>query len=49
MELLRMDKKRNGDSIDYVLLSDIAKPLIQMLSFHLIEQTAEIFSHAGKY
>ncbi|MFI5195972.1 MAG: 3-dehydroquinate synthase [Chitinophagales bacterium] len=39
MEILRMDKKRTGDTIDYILLEKIGKGVVCPLPFAVIEQT----------
>jgi 3-dehydroquinate synthase len=38
IELIRSDKKRSGGEINYILLSDIGKPDIVPVSFHVLEQ-----------
>jgi len=38
MEILKMDKKRNGDSINFILLEATGKAVIKPLSFDIIEQ-----------
>jgi 3-dehydroquinate synthase len=39
MEILRMDKKRTGDTINYILLQSIGKAIIKPLPFSVIENT----------
>jgi 3-dehydroquinate synthase len=46
MEILRMDKKRRGDMIDFILLERIGKGVIHPLHFDVIEQA--ISSYAGE-
>ncbi|MBX2907028.1 MAG: 3-dehydroquinate synthase [Taibaiella sp.] len=38
MSLLRMDKKRSGDEIQYILMEEIGKGIIRRLSFATIEE-----------
>lgn len=47
MNILKMDKKRSTDSIDYIILRDIGEAAIQPVSFDEIKQAIEDFSHAG--
>ena len=49
MGVLLMDKKRNTDSVDYILLEDIGKAIIKPLSFETIENTLATFSYAGDH
>ncbi len=49
MGLLKMDKKRNESSIDYILLEDIGRPIIKSLSFEVIEQILESSDHASHH
>ncbi len=42
MNVLKMDKKRKGDHIDYILLEDIGKAVIQPLAFDEIENVITI-------
>jgi 3-dehydroquinate synthase len=37
MNVLRMDKKRKGNSVDYILLRHLGQPIIYPISFELIE------------
>ena len=47
MEVLIMDKKRNKNSIDYILLDDIGQGIIKELPFNIIEDTLTDFLHEG--
>ena len=47
MQVLKMDKKRTATSIDYILLEDIAKPLIKDLPFSAIQEALENHCYAG--
>lgn len=47
MELLGMDKKRDHDHIDYVLLHAAGKPEIVPLPISYIQECLEDFQHAG--
>ena len=38
MELLKMDKKRRNDQVDYILLRDVGEAIIKPLSFEVIEK-----------
>lgn len=47
MELLRMDKKRAGDRIDYIVLEKIGKAVVHSLPFDVIENAlTEYESHS---
>jgi 3-dehydroquinate synthase len=39
MQLIQMDKKRNDDKIDFILLETLGKARIETISFNLIEET----------
>lgn len=41
MDILKMDKKRAGDTIDYILLEDIGKAAIRPLPFDTIENALQ--------
>jgi len=41
MQVLKMDKKRNTETIDYILLQDIGSPALLPLSFQIIQQALE--------
>jgi len=47
IELLSMDKKRNKDNIDFILLQDIASPIIKSLPISTISQALKQFVHAS--
>ncbi|MBA3829766.1 MAG: 3-dehydroquinate synthase [Taibaiella sp.] len=47
MEVLRMDKKRNGDQIDYITLNQIGESIITTMAFDIIEEALTTFSNAG--
>lgn len=47
MEVMRMDKKRYTDTIDYILLEDIGKPVIKELPFSAIKEAIENYNYAG--
>jgi 3-dehydroquinate synthase len=49
IDVLKMDKKRNVETIDFILLSDIGQPLIQPLTLTTIHQALETFSHASHH
>ncbi len=49
MELLKMDKKRNYDAMDYVVLNNIGKSEVATISFDIIEQALTQFAHAGNH
>ena len=42
MEILKMDKKRNKQHIDYILLEDIGRAIIQPLPFEILETAITI-------
>ena len=44
MEILRMDKKRTGDTIDYILLESIGKGVVRPLPFNAIEQALDSYA-----
>lgn len=45
MEVLRMDKKRNHENIDYVVIEKPGKALTRTLPFGLIEESLQSFLH----
>jgi 3-dehydroquinate synthase len=49
MQLIQMDKKRNDDKIDFILLETIGKARIETISFNLIEETLIEYLHAGDH
>lgn len=49
MNVLKMDKKRNGDELDYIVLDHIGNGKIMTLPFDAIEQALLSFSHVSDY
>jgi 3-dehydroquinate synthase len=47
MQILSMDKKRNSEGIDYILLKNIGEATIQHLSFEQIKFGLETYTDAG--
>ncbi len=47
MEVLTMDKKRNADSIDFILLDKPGKGCIQTISFTQVKKALDQFAHEG--
>jgi 3-dehydroquinate synthase len=47
MEVLTMDKKRNADSIDFILLDKIGKGCIKTISFAEVQKALQLFVHEG--
>ena len=47
MEILVMDKKRNRDNIDFIVLTKIGEAAIKTLSFDIIQQALVSFAHAS--
>jgi len=47
--LLKLDKKRNHENIDYIVLNRIGEGVVKNLSFETIQQALETFVHAGNY
>jgi 3-dehydroquinate synthase len=43
MEILKMDKKRNGNAIDYILLTKIGSPVIQSIPLMVIEKALSAY------
>lgn len=48
MEILQMDKKRNVEQIDYILLHKLGKACVKTLSFNIVEQALASLPH-GDY
>jgi len=48
LHLLRLDKKRNEDNIDFILLEAPGKAVIRPLSFDQIREALQIFADAAK-
>jgi 3-dehydroquinate synthase len=46
LEVLKMDKKRTGETIDYILLNDIGKAEIRALGFDIIYNALKSFADA---
>lgn len=49
MKVLSMDKKRNNDTISFVLLKDIGEAYIHDTDINTIRETIESFIHAGNH
>lgn len=49
VQTLRLDKKRNNDTIDFILLEAVGKPVIKSLSFSEIREALQIFADAIKH
>lgn len=49
LTLLKMDKKRNTDTVDYVLLNSIGNAIVKPLPFEVINDVLNQFAHAGSY
>jgi 3-dehydroquinate synthase len=49
MNLLKMDKKRTTDAIDYIVLEGIGKAVIKNIQFDTIEKALVSFKDAGNY
>ncbi len=47
MEVLKMDKKRNADSIDFVLISKPGKSCVKTISFAQVQKALEQFADEG--
>ena len=47
VKVLKMDKKRSDNSIDFIILENNGKPKIKQLPFDIIEQILESFSYAS--
>jgi 3-dehydroquinate synthase len=48
IEVLKMDKKRNEDSIDFVMLNNIGKPIVKAIPFNVIHEALNTFCHASR-
>lgn len=48
IEVLRMDKKRNEETIDFVMLNSIGKPIVKAIPFNVIHEALNIFCHASR-
>ncbi|RYE21544.1 MAG: 3-dehydroquinate synthase [Sphingobacteriales bacterium] len=48
IEVLRMDKKRNEDSIDYVMLNNLGNPVVKAIPFNVIREALNTFCHASR-
>lgn len=48
MEILRMDKKRNAEEVDYILLHKLGRACIKTLSFETVETALSSFIHASQ-
>jgi 3-dehydroquinate synthase len=49
VQTLRLDKKRNNDAIDFVLLEALGKPIVKSLTFTEIREALQIFADAIKH
>ncbi len=49
MDILIMDKKRNDDAIDYIVLKNIGEASIKTISFDIIRNAIDNFVHAGNH
>lgn len=49
MQVLRMDKKRNRDTVDYIILNKKGAGAIKPVSFDTIEEALTTFAHAGNH
>lgn len=49
MQVLKMDKKRNGAEMDYIVLSAIGNPEIKKVSFETIHNALTRFAHGGHH
>ncbi len=47
MNVLKLDKKRSDNSIDYIILESIGKGVIKNIQFSVIEKALAIFADAG--
>ena len=47
MDVLSMDKKRNNNSIDFIILNAVGKASIRPLALETIEMAIESFTHAS--
>jgi 3-dehydroquinate synthase len=44
MEVMKMDKKRNADELDYIMLNKISDPVVKTIPFTIIENALDIFN-----
>lgn len=49
LQVLKMDKKRSNEQVDFILLEAIGRSRIQSLSFDIIRETLLAYRHAGNY
>ncbi|MBW7912860.1 MAG: 3-dehydroquinate synthase [Taibaiella sp.] len=49
MRVLTMDKKRDGDGVDFILLKEIGKADIHNIAFNNVRQALASFIHAGNH
>ncbi len=49
MQVLKMDKKRNGAEMDYIVLNAIGNPEIKKVSFETIHNALTRFAHGGHH
>lgn len=49
LHVLKMDKKRSREQVDFILLDAIGRSRIQSLSFDIIRETLIEYRHAGNY
>lgn len=49
MEVLKMDKKGNSETIDYIMLQHIGEAVIRPIGFEAIEQALSYFTYASSY
>lgn len=49
MDLLKMDKKRSQESINYIVLNKIGAGVVKSLSFEIIQHALETFVHASHH
>jgi 3-dehydroquinate synthetase len=47
MDILVMDKKRNDDKIDFIVLKNIGNATIETISFDVVRKAIDNFSYAG--
>ena len=49
MEVLKMDKKRDANSVDYILLKTIGRAVIKNIPFETIQQALDLYNNAGNH
>lgn len=49
MDILKMDKKRNENDIDYIVLNRIGEGAVKTISFEIIHKALETFAHASNH